>query len=817
MVGDLPEEAVVVYVGKHKSLLEYLCYYILFDGSGLPRPRIGFDYRLRSWLPLRFLAVRRWRSLRHFLRHWRLPDPYEDGTFEDLLAEGCPAFLSLVEKHDFYRRFVKSGTDPLRFLLDLQERLQRPIVLVPLLLFFGKKPSSSDPSLGELLFGSAQKPGGLRKLFTLLRGSDRMFIEASDPVDLSTFLQSEEARGRESGYKALLLRRNLLRLINGHRRSITGPVLKSVDELRQTILTSRRLQEYMAAYARRRELARNRVHKEALGYLDEIAARYNPSVITIGLKVTRWMLGTLFDGVDINLEALDRVKRQAHKGPLILIPCHKSHMDSVVLSYVMHLKDLAHPHIFAGKNLAFWPMAPIFRGAGAFFVRRSFSGAVFYTKVFSEYIFRLLSEGFNILVYIEGTRSRSGKLFTPQLGMLSLLLNAYRQGACQDLSIVPIFIGYDRIPEEGAYINELEGGAKEPESFRQMLRARKFFKRRYGKIYLRFSEPLSLETMAAEMETGATVAELNSKQVNQLCREIGSRTMAAIDRATVVTPQALVAAALLNGAKSVVRQDEIALRFDTYLAYLEARGIELADNLLRDPRRACDNALALYMNRKFITPLEKGRSVDDRRAAWRISDNGRLALEYYKNNAVAPFISAAFTAMAILDKDAFQFSASDLHTGYQYLQEMFINEFAVDAEHPPPYLVRKTVKTFIDDAILVPHQTLPDTYHLTAEGFRKLKLLALFLKPFLESYHIVLTYYKRYPGGAHESKKRMKKIDALGNRMFKSGEVELREALSVINYANAIDFFTRSKVRGSEDMERIVFFEESIERLCSRL
>jgi glycerol-3-phosphate O-acyltransferase len=259
MVGDLPEEAVVVYVGKHKSLLEYLCYYILFDGSGLPRPRIGFDYRLRSWLPLRFLAVRRWRSLRHFLRHWRLPDPYEDGTFEDLLAEGCPAFLSLVEKHDFYRRFVKSGTDPLRFLLDLQERLQRPIVLVPLLLFFGKKPSSSDPSLGELLFGSAQKPGGLRKLFTLLRGSDRMFIEASDPVDLSTFLQSEEARGRESGYKALLLRRNLLRLINGHRRSITGPVLKSVDELRQTILTSRRLQEYMAAYARRRELARNRL------------------------------------------------------------------------------------------------------------------------------------------------------------------------------------------------------------------------------------------------------------------------------------------------------------------------------------------------------------------------------------------------------------------------------------------------------------------------------------------------------------------------------------------------------------------------------
>ena len=141
-------------------------------------------------------------------------------------------------------------------------------------------------------------------------------------------------------------------------------------------------------------------------------------------------------------------------------------------------------------------MGPVFRRFGAFFVRRSLKGAVFYARVFSEYIHMLLDQGFNIAVFIEGTRSRNGKLLLPKLGMLAVLLNAVRNGACDTSNFVPVFIGYDRVPELGSYIHEMQGGRKEPENFLQMIRARKLLKKRFGKIYLTFCAPISLKDLA---------------------------------------------------------------------------------------------------------------------------------------------------------------------------------------------------------------------------------------------------------------------------------------------------------------------------------
>ena len=173
--------------------------------------------------------------------------------------------------------------------------------------------------------------------------------------------------------------------------------------------------------------------------------------------------------------------------------------------------------------------------------------------------------------------------------------------------------------------------------------------------------------------------------------------------------------------------------------------------------------------------------------------------------------------MAILDKDAFQFSASDLHNGYQFLQDLLGNEFSRDVERPEPFIVRKTIKAFIDDAILVPHRTLPDTYNLTSEGYRKLVAFAAFSRPFLEAYKVVLHYFKNHPKGYHDKKRRLKKVQSLGNRMFKRKEIELSEALSGITYANAIDQFATLGVRGSENMEEIDNMRKTIDRHLKRV
>jgi glycerol-3-phosphate O-acyltransferase len=168
---------------------------------------------------------------------------------------------------------------------------------------------------------------------------------------------------------------------------------------------------------------------------------------------------------------------------------------------------------------------------------------------------------------------------------------------------------------------------------------------------------------------------------------------------------------------------------------------------------------------------------------------------------------AAFTALSILEKDAFQFAICDIKPGYEFLQDFFNNEFAADVERSPDYFLRKTIKAFISEAILMPHHSLPDTFNLTSAGYRSLKLYAGFLTTYFESYRIVLNFFKRHPKDFIDSKDRLKKIQSLGNRMHKRKEIVRREALSRINYKNAVDFFTNHGVRGSEDVEknRILF------------
>ncbi len=808
VIAELPDNAVIVYVSKTKSYFEFLGYYTRYMQAKLPYPQLGFDCSVRIWQPVSRLIRIAMAQVRFFLGHFSFRDPYRAGFIRDEIHKGTTAFLPLVEKRDFYRRFIKSKTDPIRHIIEIQQTLERPICIVPQLMLFSKNPASTWPTLTDIFFGSPQKPGKLRRLAILFSKPGNIFIEVSDPVNLKRFLDSAENRERSTAYLALKLRRDLLSQINAHRKSITGPTIKTPEEIKQEILTGEELRQFMGTYAKRREMTTFQTHREAMGYVDEIAATYSPSFINIVHRVTGRFLNTLFESVTFNTEALSAIKRTSRKGPIIFMPAHKSHMDSLLLSFTLYDNHMPCPHVFAGKNLAFWPMAPLFRRLGAFFVRRSFKGAVFYAKVFAAYIFQVLKEGFNIAVYIEGTRSRSGKLLQPQLGMLSILLHAYFEGACRDMIFVPVFIAYDRIPDEGSYLNEISGGKKSPESFRQMLKAKRILKNRYGKVHLNFGQPLSLNDILAEH--GLTGAVVSSKQQNNLCRDIGAQVMNAIDRQTVVTPQSLVAGALLSGGREIISRKELTFRIEASMNLLFAQGSCLADTLADGYPSAVESALLYYRGRKFIQWVDaqaKGQVLQD---AYRISENRRNALDYYKNISISHFIPAAFTALAILEKDAFQFSAADLHDSYRHLQDLFCEEFNPDPAHPPAYVVRKTVKAFIDNAILVPHPVMPDTYNLSSEGFRKLVFFAGYLEPFMESYRTALVYFAKNRRGRHPKTKMLKKMLTIGNRMVRQGEIRLKESISKANYDNAIGFFTKNGVRGSEDEESIRQWNDTV-------
>ena len=152
-----------------------------------------------------------------------------------------------------------------------------------------------------------------------------------------------------------------------------------------------------------------------------------------------------------------------------------------------------------------------------------------------------------------------------------------------------------------------------------------------------------------------------------------------------------------------------------------------------------------------------------------------------------------------------------MHYGYAFLQDFFKFDFTRDIDHTPEYFVRKNIKAFIDDAILIPHPVLPDTYNLTSSGFRKLKRFSGFLKTYFEAYSPALYFFKTYPQNAVKPKDRLKKILTRGNRMYKVNEIERKESLSKIYYQNAIDYFTSQGIKGSENKEKIDYFVERIQ------
>jgi len=467
------------------------------------------------------------------------------------------------------------------------------------------------------------------------------------------------------------------------------------------------------------------------------------------------------------------------------------------------------PHIAAGKNLSFWPLGPIFRAGGAFFIRRTFKGAMLYSKIFAAYVEKLLSEGFNIEFFIEGGRSRSGKLLMPKLGLLSLLINACKKGVCDDLIFVPIFIGYDRVLEENSYLNEIEGGKKKAENLLQVIKARKFLRKRYGKVYIKFDQPISLKDHLTQKEQ--TLADLSARQQNLLCSEIGQRVMNAINRNAVVTSYGIMAGALLNASSNHFTHAQLMVQVEAHMSCLLAQKAPLADTLLVNPQHAFEHVLETFLQRKFVEKRSGLKGSLPLKALFEVNENRRAILEYYRNNCAAYFVPAAFTATAILKNDAFQFSASDLHRSYCFLQDFLSQEFSADLDSPPEYIVRKTLKFFIDEAILVPHHTLPDTYNLTSAGFRKLKAYAGMLKTYFESYRIVLTYLSRTTPDAGNAREQLKKIHALGNKMYKNREIQRFEALSRINYNNAIAFFSAQGIKSSADMQKISAYATEIQ------
>ena len=403
-----------------------------------------------------------------YLRYGKIPSPYSTGFYEEALKKKIPSLVTLLDPSGFTKAFLKSEINNLHFLLEQQKKTDTPIFIVPQLILFKRSPEKEGFRLRDIFFGFKDNLGTIRKVILFFRYSRSTFIDFGEPINLKTYLENQN-NDRPMDQINLELKEELISRIDSQKRIILGPIMKSRQQLKEIVLQDHNLNALIDKMSDGNSKKIREKRKKAGEYFNEIAADYNSSYVMFFRMGLAWLWKKIFSGIDTVPSELAEIREWARKGPLIYIPSHKSHIDYLVLNYILYYNNMHIPRIAAGQNLSFWPMGYIFRKCGAFFIRRSFQGAKLYAEVFSRYVKALLQEGHPIQFYIEGGRSRNGKLVSPKTGFLSIILQGYEQGYCKDLIFIPTSVIYDRVLEGRSSLDGTRSGseAKTPSNRRK--------------------------------------------------------------------------------------------------------------------------------------------------------------------------------------------------------------------------------------------------------------------------------------------------------------------------------------------------------------
>ncbi|MGE5856826.1 MAG: 1-acyl-sn-glycerol-3-phosphate acyltransferase, partial [Syntrophaceae bacterium] len=477
VLKGLSEQGVVVYALKYRSHLNSLILHDLGLRKSIPQPLYFYGMRSLLW-------SRASKLVRSLLRS-RPADPGSTGDLDRLtrLRISSVIYLRGSERDD--------AADPLAQLLSAQMALETPVTIVPVAVTYGPRREKKERPLVDIFFGDQEHPGWLRRLIAFIRYKNRTSVINAEPIDLSLMLK--ETAGGTPSELAGVLRGELIGRIDREKHAALGPRVKAREEIMDMTLRDEGLVRFMQEHAAATKKDFPSVRKQAARYLEEIAADYYDLYVELWEKALTWLWNNVYDGVVVDREGLTRVRDISRRMPCVIIPCHRSHIDYLLLSYVFYKHNIPLPFIAAGTNLMFWPLGHIFRKAGAFFIRRTFGGNVVYRQVMETYIRIMLREGHPIEFFIEGGRSRTGKMVMPKFGMLSMVIQACTD-LHRDVAVIPVFMGYDRVMEEKSYIEELGGAAKERERASSVIKSRKLLDKRYGRVYVNVGEPIYMHS-----------------------------------------------------------------------------------------------------------------------------------------------------------------------------------------------------------------------------------------------------------------------------------------------------------------------------------
>ncbi|PQY14247.1 glycerol-3-phosphate 1-O-acyltransferase PlsB [Cronobacter sakazakii] len=528
-----------------------------------PCPELGLDTSRPIMYVLPYNSKADLLTLRAQCLEHDLPDPLDplviDGTElpRYVFIHGGPRVFTYYTPKEESIKLFHNYLDLHRSNPDLD------VQMVPVSVMLGRSPGrekgEENPPLRML--------NGIQKFFAVSWLGRDSFVRFSPPVSLRRMATEHGTDKRIAQKLARVARMHFAR----QRLAAVGPRLPARQDLFNKLLSSKAIARAVEDEARTKKISHEKAQQNAVALMEEIAADFSYEAIRITDRVLGFTWNRLYQG--INVHNAERVRQLAHDGhEIVYVPCHRSHMDYLLLSYVLYHQGLVPPHIAAGINLNFWPAGPIFRRLGAFFIRRTFKGNKLYSTVFREYLGELFSRGYSVEYFVEGGRSRTGRLLDPKTGTLSMTIQAMLRGGTRPITLVPIYIGYEHVMEVGTYAKELRGATKEKESLLQMLRGLSKL-RNLGQGYVNFGEPLPLITFLNQhvpewRDAIDPIEAVRPAWLTPTVNEIAAQLMVRINNAGAANAMNLCCTALLASRQRSLTREQLTEQLDCYLNLL---------------------------------------------------------------------------------------------------------------------------------------------------------------------------------------------------------------------------------------------------------
>lgn len=383
-----------------------------------------------------------------------------------------------------------------------------------------------------------------------------------------------------------------------------------------------------------RELAREQgrseeeVRRQALANLDEMMTRQT----RLGVDLFGGLAETLLRSYRIEYDAgsLERLEKLNRRYSLVFLPSHRSYLDPLVLGSVLRGHGFGPNHVLGGINLDFWPVGPVARRAGIVFIRRSIRDDEVYKLALRNYLGYLVEQRFNLEWYLEGGRSRTGKLRPPRYGLFAYLVEAFRAGTAEDVALLPVSIVYDQLQEAGDLTREARGGGKRREDLGYLISYIRAQGGRFGAIHLSLGEPLLLsEALAAAGDP--------KLEVEKTAIEVAYR----INEATPVTATSLLTLALLGAGDRALAMSELRATLIPLLDYVAWRKLPLTSPGLLRSEAGVRQVLGELIRNKVVRRFDDGLEP-----VWGIGPEQHLVAAYYRNSAIHFFVDRAIAELA---------------------------------------------------------------------------------------------------------------------------------------------------------------------------